>query len=502
MTISLKHLKTSTVPDGGDPSLIQPSDWNQEHTLSCSTNKLIGRSTAGTGSAEEISIGSGLSLSGGTLTSTGSGGTVTSVSGTGTVSGLSLSGTVTGSGSLTLGGALDLSAPPAIGGTTPAAGTFTTLTGNSTSSFGAGSANYLQVAGAATTKTPIESATGSDTNIALAFVSKGTGGIDLATGSAGVNISNGGTVTAITRTATGDTYTSAPSVAITAPTTPNGVQAVATCTLRPSTATIVSGGTGYTVGDTLTISGGTFTSAATFTVSTVSSGVITAVSATSGGVYTVVPSNPVSVTGGTGSGATFNITGWGINAAFTITNAGSGYLEQPTVSFSGGGGSGAAAYATVGSGTKVQSLGSTMSFYTAGGEVLRVTDGAGSTGYWNVGYNGTNPALRASTSNNAQIHTIGTTAVLLGTNGGTTQLSVSHTASAVNYVQVTGGASGSPADVTLSAQGSSADVNVSIVPRGTNGYVKFGTYVAGAPAATGYIYIRDSGGTLRKVLVG
>jgi hypothetical protein len=45
-------------------------------------------------------------------------GTVTSVSGTGTVSGISLSGTVTSSGNLTLGGTLDLSAPPAIGGTT------------------------------------------------------------------------------------------------------------------------------------------------------------------------------------------------------------------------------------------------------------------------------------------------------------------------------------------------------------------------------------------------
>jgi len=55
-------------------------------------------------------------------------GTVTSVSGTGTVSGISLSGTVTTSGSLTLGGTLDLSSPPAIGGTTPAAITGTTIT--------------------------------------------------------------------------------------------------------------------------------------------------------------------------------------------------------------------------------------------------------------------------------------------------------------------------------------------------------------------------------------
>ena len=55
-------------------------------------------------------------------------GTVTSVSGTGTVSGISLSGTVTTTGSLTLGGTLDLSAPPVIGGTTPNTITGTTIT--------------------------------------------------------------------------------------------------------------------------------------------------------------------------------------------------------------------------------------------------------------------------------------------------------------------------------------------------------------------------------------
>lgn len=64
-----------------------------------------------------------------TFNSKGSG-TVTSVSGTGTVNGLTLTGTVTTSGSLTLGGTLDLSAPPAIGGTTPAAITGTTITAN------------------------------------------------------------------------------------------------------------------------------------------------------------------------------------------------------------------------------------------------------------------------------------------------------------------------------------------------------------------------------------
>ena len=39
-----------------------------------STGKLLGRSTAGSGAIEEISIGSGLSLSAGTLSATGGGG--------------------------------------------------------------------------------------------------------------------------------------------------------------------------------------------------------------------------------------------------------------------------------------------------------------------------------------------------------------------------------------------------------------------------------------------
>lgn len=110
----------------------------------------IGASTASTGAFTTLAVSNAISLTGseGTagqvLTSAGAGlaptwtsngsGTVTSVSGTGTVSGITLTGTVTSSGSLTLGGSLNLSAPPAIGGTAPAAGNFTTLgaTGNVT----------------------------------------------------------------------------------------------------------------------------------------------------------------------------------------------------------------------------------------------------------------------------------------------------------------------------------------------------------------------------------
>jgi hypothetical protein len=90
--------------------------------ITMSTARVLGRTTAGTGAIEEITIGSGLSLSAGTLTATGSGGTVTSVSGTGTVNGITLTGTVTTSGNLTLGGTLSgVSLTTQVTGTLPVA---------------------------------------------------------------------------------------------------------------------------------------------------------------------------------------------------------------------------------------------------------------------------------------------------------------------------------------------------------------------------------------------
>jgi hypothetical protein len=81
-----------------------------------------------------LTSGTGISVTGTypnftvTNTAPSSGGTVTSVGGTGTVNGLTLTGTVTTSGNLTLGGTLNLSSPPVIGNTTPAAITGTTIT--------------------------------------------------------------------------------------------------------------------------------------------------------------------------------------------------------------------------------------------------------------------------------------------------------------------------------------------------------------------------------------
>jgi hypothetical protein len=428
----------------------------------------------------------------------------------------------------------------------------------------ASAVNYLTATGAATNFSPRLFAAGSDTNISQVFQSKGTGAINLAPGSSGVNISNGGTVTAITATVSGTGYTSIPSVAVSAPTTAGGVQATASALMFTSTATVQSGGTGYTNGDVLTIVGGTTGGAVgTYTVTGVSGGVITSVSRTTGSGYSVLPSNPVSTTGGTGSGATLNLT-WTVSG-FTITNAGSGYVEQPTVTFSGGGGSGAAAYATVGSGSVIRALGTTgtqgIDFHTAASvsnnaPVLRLRDfstGTSTNSGFVVVTNAnlyTQIIAQGPANTNLNLSANGSGSVSVCTNGfnETQQLRVAHTASAVNFVQVTGAATGggltttpritsqgSDANialqlegkgngeirlashrtnylavsgsgsagglVTFTAAGGDTNIDLALTPKGT-GNVRFGTYTANmALTIQGYVEIKDSGGTIRRLAV-
>lgn len=82
------------------------------------------------------------------------------------------------------------------------------------------------------------------------------------------------------------------------------------------TITINNDGTGYTVGDTLTVSGGTSTTACTIEVAAVGgSGEITLAFVINAGAYSAAPGlTGAATTGGTGSGATFDLTtqaaGW------------------------------------------------------------------------------------------------------------------------------------------------------------------------------------------------
>lgn len=54
MTISLKHAFQSGKSDGGDATLVQPSNWNAEHTITMATSRILGRKTASTGAVEEL----------------------------------------------------------------------------------------------------------------------------------------------------------------------------------------------------------------------------------------------------------------------------------------------------------------------------------------------------------------------------------------------------------------------------------------------------------------
>lgn len=82
--------------------------------------------------------------------------------------------------------------------------------------------------------------------------------------------------------------------------------------------------------------------------------------------------------------------------------------------------------------------------------------------------------------------------------GATLQYVVSYTASATSYLQASGSAADQPA---LSAQGSGSNIDMLFTPKGT-GNVRFGTYTAGAATdSTGYITVKDAGGTVRKLMV-
>jgi hypothetical protein len=77
--------------------------------------------------------------------------------------------------------------------------------------------------------------------------------------------------------------------------------------------------------------------------------------------------------------------------------------------------------------------------------------------------------------------------------------SATHTASAVNYISLADNTTTNSPQVK--ALGEDTNIDLSIVPKGT-GVVRYGTHSAiGAETVTGYITIKDSGGTTRKLAV-
>jgi subtilisin-like proprotein convertase family protein len=111
---------------------------------------------------------------------------------------------------------------------------------------------------------------------------------------------------------------------------------VSTATPVPAAGT----GSGYSVGDILTVVGGTGVAAELVVTSVDGTGAITGFAILQGGLYTVNPTNPVSLTGGTGAGAQANLTfitvSNVVSATFAAGTGGTGYAVGDILTVSGG----------------------------------------------------------------------------------------------------------------------------------------------------------------------
>jgi hypothetical protein len=111
------------------------------------------------------------------------------------------------------------------------------------------------------------------------------------------------------------------------------------------------------------------------------------------------------------------------------------------------------------------------------------------------------PAISAQGSDtnvNLNVLSKGTGYIGFTTNATSNQVRILHTANA-NYITLTGSASGS--GVVFGAGGTDTNIDLTLTPKGT-GNVRFGTYTASmALTVQGYIEIKDSGGTVRKLAV-
>lgn len=144
----------------------------------------------------------------------------------------------------------------------------------------------------------------------------------------------GSGVATITLTNAGSGYILVPTVTLTAA-PPGGVTATAFVYLNVLSVAIVSGGAGYSGGQSVTLLNGVI-----LNVNSTAGTVINSVSIINPGLLTSgsIPANPTGqiATSGTGAGCTFNLT-WKIQAIY-LSSAGAGYGAAPAVAITGAGG--------------------------------------------------------------------------------------------------------------------------------------------------------------------
>jgi len=365
-------------------------------------------------------------------------GTVTSVSGTGTVSGISLSGTVTSSGSLTLGGTLDLSSPPAIGSTAANTGAFTYASFPSQSvaptTPSTGFTQYASSTGMFSWKGTngfIRQFDASGITADRTWVLPNTAGTIALTSNLGTIASQNANSVAITGGSIDSTTvgaTTASTGAFTTLSASSTVSGAGFSTYLASPPAI--GGTAASTGQFTTVTSTVATGTAPFTVAST-----TAVANLS------IGGNAGTVTNGVYTTDTGTVTNTML--AGSITNA---KLVNSSITF----------------GSTAQALGSTVS------GISGVTIDNGIIGGTTAAA-GTFTTLTGTTSTTTPIvQNSAAAAIAFKTNSATsavTQFNISHTASAVNYVQVTGAGAGNPP--VISSQGATTpDLDLTLTPKG------------------------------------
>jgi hypothetical protein len=82
MAVSLTHATTAVGTDAENGE-IRKAQWNEGHTLTMATARILGRTTASTGAVEELSAGTGISIAAGAITNSAPDQTVALTAGTG-----------------------------------------------------------------------------------------------------------------------------------------------------------------------------------------------------------------------------------------------------------------------------------------------------------------------------------------------------------------------------------------------------------------------------------
>jgi hypothetical protein len=393
----------------------------------------------------------------------------------------------------------------------------------------ASAVNHVQVVGAATGNTPTISTQGSDTNVDLALTQKGTGGL--------ATYSSGQSVTSISTTTLGGSF----GIFDTGAAAGNGgslVFGAATGVWRfAAIKSFVTNGASNTQGDLYFLTRRNATDATlTSAAQIAANGVISLGSAAGSESLRVTPVasavNYLNALGAaTGANVSFAANGSDTNISIAYTSKGNGsqlfysnnygslnFAVAHTASavnylqVTGGATTAGVNFSAKGSDANIFITYDTKgteahSFRTNAGaqQQFRIAHTASAVNYLQAtgAATGGTPVLFAmgSDTNVSLVMTsqaAGNVQLRTGT-GGQIQFLASHTASAVNYLQATGGAT--TAGVTLSAQGSDTNIDLALTPKGT-GVLAFGTYTAGIIAQAGYITIKDAGGTTRRLLVG